>query len=167
MNTLTQLTIRVLALLIVPGFALLNLLGVTNTAHAAEFGVNDFKGEYVATFSGNLTTSGTYFAGYLYLNSDGLGNVSGSWVIQVPAGGLYGGPLDPSRPGSGYTVDARGRVQFTGSDGEGNILRSCGGAAEKRLRTHHVTGCTAFSVGEAKASQIRSFNSLAVGNPYG
>jgi hypothetical protein len=74
----------------------------------------DFKGVYVATFSGNFDTSvvdasGVPFFGFLYLDADGSGGVTGFWEIAVPAGGTYG-DLNPLH--STYTVTPQGMVQF-------------------------------------------------------
>jgi hypothetical protein len=78
------------------------------------FHPGDFRGVYVATFSGNFHTSvvdasGVPFFGFLYLDADGSGGVTGFWEIAVPAGGTYG-DLNPLH--STYTVTPQGRVHF-------------------------------------------------------
>jgi hypothetical protein len=84
------------------------------------FGPGDFKGAYVATLSGTFHTNGGPFYGFVYLDADGIGGVTGSWEIQVPAGTMLGdlGPLH-----SKYTVTPQGKVELTlASTASSNVL---------------------------------------------
>jgi hypothetical protein len=83
-------------------------------------GLADFKGVYVATLSGTFHTSGAPFYGFVYLDADGNGGVTGGWEIQVPNGTILGG-LGPAQ--STYTVTAQGRVELTlASTASSNVL---------------------------------------------
>ena len=78
---------------------------------ASPFGPGDFKGVYVATFSGTFHTSGTGFYGFVYLDANGNGGVTGSWEIQVPTGTITGGGLPNLH--STYSVTPQGKVELT------------------------------------------------------
>src|SRR5262249_45775659 len=77
----------------------------------------DFKGVYVATLSGTFT-NGSPFYGFVYLDANGSGGVTGSWEIQAPNGSILGGSGQ-----STYTVTPQGKVELTlASTASSNVL---------------------------------------------
>jgi hypothetical protein len=96
----------------------------------------------VATLSGTLHTSGVPFYGFLYLDADGSGGVTGSWEIRVPAGGGYG-DLTPLQ--STYSVTPQGKVQLTIQSTQASTILS----VTVFLADHHqsILGFGGFTLG--------------------
>ncbi len=96
---------------------------------ANTFGLLDFKEVHVATYSGNLTPSGTPFASAFFFNPDGQGGVTGSWEGQVAdTGTTFGGTFAST---STYTVSLEGRVAGVRSS-----------AIRSKLVTGRAPGCS-------------------------
>jgi hypothetical protein len=108
---------------------------------AGRLGRGDFKGIYVATLSGTFHTSGTPFYGFVYLEADGNGGVTGSWQIQVPTGTtLGGGPVRRT-----YSVTPQGKVELTlASKTSSNVLSVTVFLAD---RNQWILGYGGFSLG--------------------
>src|SRR5262245_64219345 len=104
---------------------------------ASPFGPGDFKGIYVAILSGTFISP---LYGFVYLDANGSGGVTGSWEIEASNGTILGG-LGQST----YTVTPQGKVELTlASTTSSNVLSVTVFLADQR---QSILGRGGFTLG--------------------